>query len=389
MKSKIFFISFVVILFVIGDLQQEYPNFFVRYFKYMIFIVPFTYLLVLKKTNLMVQTFFYPFIFLIFWNVMFSPFSSLLNFRSLVVFIVPLLFFSTNLVENIYEKSLIKISIPIVIYFLIFKSQSAVNESLYDTLLSMNSSGAESFLLPFLLGFFAIFYFLINRYKLSFLFLAATLLSAKRSVIIACIAVILLSFFVPKKSNKKSYLLLGLLLNFITIFVLFLFINGFFDGYLESFLGVKSIGAFTSGRFSIYTYVFNNFYDLSLWNKLTGIGYGEISFYIGNYFNKGAWNSHSEVLRLMTEIGIIGSFIFITLLYNVRNKNQFLLTFFFNMLMVFTNILTYPVAMFLYLMMMYYFYNYENNKINKQVFHKLYVLKYKNRYYKLVSTRCK
>ncbi len=364
MKINITYILFALIVLIISDLEKIYSNVFINYFKYLIILLPLYYIFLGKKYKIVIPYYTFPYIFIAIWSLIFNPVNTLSGIVYIIVLLTPILFTSTKLIDQYNNLTLSLIGFSIVVYYLIINSNIIINQNYSLLYLTGRSDIPDYFLLPYIFAFFAIFYFLNKKYVFTLIFIAIGLTTGKRSTIIALVFTILMSIIIPKKySNRKVNIIIGVTINLLIVAFIILFVSGHFDILFANELGIKAMGAFTSGRYYIYGYLLDHFNSLNIFDLSFGIGYGEVSYYIGEFFKKGHdWNAHSEILRLAIEIGIIGTIIFISLLYNLKNRNQLILTIFFNILLFFTNILTYPALMFLYFSLMNYYKN--QNQIN-------------------------
>lgn len=347
--KSIALIIYLVSLVIIGDLESETNSFFVRYYKYTIAIIPiFLFFLSSNKVNLNIIYSFLPIIFIFIWSFVFNIGITLTNFSSIIVLlsVLPAFFFKWN--YN-FDSRKIKYSFYIIGFvFFSFNIFTILNQNFSNFMLSGQSSNSESFLFPFILGIISFYFFLNKQLSLFIIFFILTFLTGKRSVFLALVLISFVQLIFSNNVVFKYRIVIGLLFNLFSLLLIYFFSNGFFNDLLNDLIGIKSIGSFSAGRSSINSFVFDYFRNLSISDKLFGIGFGEISKYIGNYFYMGnSWNAHNEILRLLVEIGVLGLILFVYLLYKYTTPSTIFLLMFLNIIMLFTNVFIYPVVIFL------------------------------------------
>ncbi|NVK53865.1 MAG: O-antigen ligase family protein [Flavobacteriaceae bacterium] len=351
--SSFLSISFILIV-ILGDLEAGSSNVFVVYFKYIILILPLAFLFIYDSRLYWNVQFLWPFFFIVIWSFIFNLNATVMKLATSIVILIPCIFYISGLKFKIRDNQLNVLFVWLGIYFLILKFNSIVSLSFDSFMLSGKSSEVESFLFPFILGFICLYFLLSNKKKNFVFFLILIFLTGKRSVFLAINIVLFIKIFNLQTYLLKYKVLIGLLLNFVGLFVLFLFSNSFFNELFFELFGIKSIGAFSAGRSSIYSFIYSFYEGLTLYSQLFGIGFGSLQNYIGDFFFlDSGWNAHNDILRLLVELGFFGLCVFIVLIYKKLNEDQFIVVIFFNVLLFFTNSLIFPVVLFYFLLIMF------------------------------------
>ena len=250
------------------------------------------------------------------------------------------------IINNDFKFNWRYVSLIFILSFLILSlySSFSIDFSLLSFLKSETSS-LETNQHPFVFGIMTLF-FLYKRDKLFFILnLIFVIISFKRIVFIGLLFAIPIVLLERKNiiilRNKRW---LFLVLNLLFIYTIFLFTTGAFNQAIEQFTGI-SIGEFTQGRNNILTPVVDYYIEMSIFEKLFGLGQGfayDFSiFEIGHAL-------HNDVLSILIDHGLL---IFILFSYYAYQEVNIFPVVYTNFLFLTDNTLIYTVYIFIFLLM--------------------------------------
>lgn len=239
----------------------------------------------------------------------------------------------------------------VITYFLqifVFPKQT-IEFSLEDILLSTTFAFESG--LSFIFAMFYIYYLLQGNKKRAGLCLALTILSYKRIAIVGVLLVTGIYFILSwlhlwnRWIPRSLVATVAVAINLLVITVIYQFINGAFDHAISAYLHV-SANQLTAGRQVIYREL-TYYLDSSVF----GVGLGKTTEIMRSLEFFKLENLHSDVLKLYTEIGIIGFLPFIWIFFYINSSSMATL-----ILAVFMNILWLTDNVFLYFQVMTVFY---------------------------------
>lgn len=355
-KQIIYFVYTLIILS--SFLSGHLVNF--RYIKYSSIPIFIFLFLNYKTYELNLKSIFIPFIILGF-SFIISVFDY--SFQGLLEIIFIFSSFSLLLLFKNVDYDLRYFSIISMLLFLIFNisffNLSEIIGVLQGSPDNLQAEGAISYIF----GFLIIYFLLEKKYYWFIINLIFLLLSVKRGVVLGILIIFILNIL-PIKVQRiifKKYIFI--LLNIIFLFFTYLLFLGTFNEIIAQYTGI-SIGHFTGGRTTILQYFIP--YILENLNKvsLIGLGQGNAYMVMTNTLNA-PWMLHNDVLKIITEHGVIIFIMFFYFLYNTTNKKLFLYAIFLNVLFFSGNMLIYSGPLSIYFLVCYKF-NIESFRLNKK-----------------------
>ena len=211
--------------------------------------------------------------------------------------------------------------------------------------------GTESFLF----GLYVLWFMYRGKKYLMLLSLLLVVVSFKRVVLLAIFLAMFVYVFLSFYSVRS---LAVVFLKRLLYFLPFLFLVasiGFASGYFSAFVNEHfdySIDHLTMGRFVMASYV----YDVMSNGHLVFFGSGPGSVYanVDSITQGRDVNLHNDYLKLYLEYGVLGFFVFFSLLYRgvMNNSSHFSVFWLYLCVLFFTdNVLVYPQVLFFYFAM--------------------------------------
>jgi len=348
---SIFIYTVVSVVFMTDVIFPFFPDF--RYLKYI--GLPFALILLFTNSfkSYEINDLTKPFLLLILSSLVLFPLLTQQGLFELIFIFAGIAMF---LFKNDFKFDMTKLSYFSAFLFVVFYGFGGFFDFSKEAFYGSRTSSVEGGL-SFIFGFLAI-YFWENKNKqhfiLNFLLL---LLSLKRIVLIGVIVVILLTI-IPKRFSKfvtNRVFLIGF--NIVFVYVIQLFVNGYFDGFIREFSGL-SAGHFTSGRNTLFALVLNEQVFSGFKNYLFGIGQGGTTNVLADFFGH-IFLLHNDIVKILVEHGYIIFISFLFLLYKTNNEKILRASIFLNILYLTDNALIYQGVYLMYFLITY---KYEKEK---------------------------
>lgn len=249
-------------------------------------------------------------------------------------------------------------------FFLLLKFDALLRLNLLDVII-FSRSPVES-LAGFTFGVFLL-HFLINKdYKRVLIALIFVLLASKRIVYIGVIiSFIFYTLQGAKQYRKITIMFAGIIVNIIIAFFMYNLAEGDYDALISRLTGLPANQVLT-GRLFVYRDVVN----LVGRPSLLGEGLGYTSTIIQSGFTRTNINLlHSDVLKLVIEIGLLGSVIYTLALYYIGAKGNYILAMiiYYNILCLSDNVTIYFEVLFTVFLLSYYNYIKHGSNISYRV----------------------
>lgn len=260
------------------------------------------------------------------------------------------------IIHNDFKFNWRYVSLIFMLSFLILSLYSSFSIDLsIEGFLTSETSSLETNQHPFVFGIMTLF-FLHKRDNLFFILnLIFVILSFKRIVFIGLLFAIPIVLLERKNINilrKKRWVFLAL--NLFYVYAIILFTTDLFNETIEQFTGI-SIGELTQGRNSILPTIVDQFIEMSIFEKLFGMGQG---FTYDLSILKIGHAPHNDVLSILIDHGIL---IFILFFYYSYQEIKIFPVVYTNFLFLTDNTLIYSAYIFIFLLLIN---NYNKNKLN-------------------------
>lgn len=203
--------------------------------------------------------------------------------------------------------------------------------------------------LSLVFGLFAAYFAIQRKYAFFLLNFLAALLTLKRIALLGCVFVLLLTFLPRRVKNVLLSTPVLTAANIFGVVMLVLFAQGEFDGWIREHLGI-SPSALSLGRYFLYQTVSGDLVARPLDFLWAGFGPGATDQLIAGMLGVQK-QIHSDLLRIISELGFVAFVGFIALAYSVASKERRLLTVYINVIFVTGNALIYVDVMVLYLLL--------------------------------------
>lgn len=208
----------------------------------------------------------------------------------------------------------------------------------------------ESDIVSFMFGLLTIYYFKNKKYKLFILALLFSILSFKRIVLTGiCISLLVYTFlkwYPSLFSHKKIILVFVLLFN---LAVPMLMLEATNDSVIAQEISEDwfdtSIESLTMGRKGFYSVITQKLGEPTL----LGVGYGKAKAVFIHAMGRAEY-IHSDLIKLLYELGFIGYCIWVFFWYrnNTKQLDMFALSIYMNILFISDNVFVYFPTLFLY-----------------------------------------
>lgn len=266
------------------------------------------------------------------------------NFIIILSSIIP--FFFLNRIGHLlfHNFKLLNLALLIPLGLLIYHNKViSINFSIID-FLNSSTSNLESNMLPFLVGFFLL-YWIRKKNKFFIAFnIILMIMVFKRIVFVGIIGALLCDIIRSKKLIQGKTI--GFMMIVLTLIATYLLQSLEFASYIYREVGIP-IGHLTKGRstflIELRPYLFQNYTEV-----LFGIGQGNLVILLDKILG---YHSliHNDILKLLVEHGIIVFILFFYFLFSVKNE-KLIYAYYFTFLLFTDNVLIYsPVVLTLLL----------------------------------------
>lgn len=210
--------------------------------------------------------------------------------------------------------------------------------------------------MAFPFGMFTLYFLVERKYKMFFIAIFFFLMSFKRISMVGLLISVGVYFFyfgyLKKDFNKFKLVGYFLIFNTLLTTILYFFINGYFTKLIYNKTGI-TINHFSQGRFQIYNDVINHFSD-KIWTG-SSLGFTHV-FLSRKYVDISLL--HSDILKIIIELGLISFFIWIFyfLVINLNNQKSVLIVLFINVLFLSDNVFIYYDTLFVFYLILVKFY---------------------------------
>jgi len=217
--------------------------------------------------------------------------------------------------------------------------------------ITQSYSSAENAVFAFVFGLLSLYFFYRKKWIYVLVNIFFLVAAGKRSAVGATFLLMLLWTFIPRNILliifRPSIMVLG---NIMVVLFLCYFSLGTFDKQVRFITG-KSANEFAFGRQSLYLPFVEEMSDDVTKFMFYGDGWGSSRMILEDNFSlrKDMKNVHSDLLRLVYELGGLSFVIFIYLWYQKANAKQLFYTMYMNMIFITDNSLVYITVMFMYL----------------------------------------
>lgn len=288
---------------------------------------------------------FLPFLIIVCWGIIKMLFGQPISILELLFIISSfiLFFFEFNL--NLNYKLINQFLFAY--FFLSVGLNFQIDFSLRALLASETSSG-ETNMLPFLFGFFTLFWVIKKNWFYAGVNILFSIFAFKRIAIIGII-IGLLYWLLPsgiKDVIKKIQLPLFANLSLLVFFLLVA--SGAFDEIVREMTGL-SIGHFTQGRSTFFELVYPPLERMDAKVISIGIGQGQLVELLFTRLGERQL-FHNDLVKIFVENGIIVYILFFYYLYRRKNHGQMLMAIYLNLLFITDNTVIYTPVIFLFLL---------------------------------------
>jgi len=218
-----------------------------------------------------------------------------------------------------------------------------------DVSVTSSTASLES-TLSLVFGLFAAYFVIRRRYAFFMLNFFAALVTLKRIALLGCLVVLVLHFMPLRVRRVLLSMPVAVAANVLVVVVLLMFAQGYFDAWIREQFGV-SASALSMGRYFLYQSVSGELVSKPLQFLWSGLGPGTTDQLIAGII--GVEKAiHSDLLRLVSELGLVAFLGFMILLYSVQSLEKRLLTVYINVIFITGNALTYVHVMAVFLLLL-------------------------------------
>ncbi|NVK40622.1 MAG: hypothetical protein HWE39_05205 [Oceanospirillaceae bacterium] len=306
-------------------------------------------LILLVKNNFTISTsrvkYFAPFLMIVLWSATKLLFGQPISIPELIFIISSfiLFFFEFNLDLN---YKLIN-QFLFAFFFLSVGLKIQIDFSL-EALLASETSSGETNMLPFLFGFFTLFWVVKRNWLYVVVNIFFSILTFKRIAIVGIIIGLLYWILPSRFKNFINRIHLPIIINLTLLMFFFFVASGAFDEAVKELTGL-SIGHFTQGRSTFFELVFSPLEEISLRVLSVGIGQGQLVELL--FYQLGERQLfHNDLVKIFVENGLIVFLLFFSFFYRRKTHSQMLLALYLNVLFITDNTLIYTPVIFLFLL---------------------------------------